>query len=177
MPLIYPIHVTLCSDLSLYIRTYIATHGQMNRVQYILFVLVQVNLFREYHGCSPVLFNPYYGINTNCYDLCNIRQPVVYSVEGVIKRGSNHASAPVSIMMQVGVKGEWHVYKLTWSIHKTNIIFFFMLIRDGTNMIDHLVKLDFSIVAPAHHDGTIQLSPHAHTIPLMQPNYICVITC
>ena len=41
---------------------------------------------------APPFYNTYYGINTNCYDLCNIRQTVVNSVEGVVKRGSNHVN-------------------------------------------------------------------------------------
>ena len=36
------------------------------------------------------LIPAFYGINTNCSDLCNILQPVVYSVREVVKRGSNH---------------------------------------------------------------------------------------
>ena len=32
-------------------------------------------------------------INTNCYNLCNVRQPVVYSVEGVVKTGEQHDNA------------------------------------------------------------------------------------
>ena len=39
--------------------------------------------------CYPVL-NAYYGINTDSYDLCDVRDSVVYSGEGVVKRGSNH---------------------------------------------------------------------------------------
>ena len=37
---------------------------------------------------APPFYITYYGININCYDLCNVRQPVVYSVEVVEKRGS-----------------------------------------------------------------------------------------
>ena len=36
--------------------------------------------------CYPVL-NAYYGINTDSYDLCDVRDSVVYSGEGVVKRG------------------------------------------------------------------------------------------
>ena len=43
----------------------------------------------------PPFYNMYYGINTNCYDLWNVRQPIVYSVEGVIKWGSNSDVANV----------------------------------------------------------------------------------
>ena len=37
-----------------------------------------------------MVYNAYYGININCYDLCNVQAPVVYSVECVVKRGSNN---------------------------------------------------------------------------------------
>ena len=39
---------------------------------------------------GPVFYNALLGINTNCYDLCNVRQPVVYSIEGVAKWGATH---------------------------------------------------------------------------------------
>ena len=38
---------------------------------------------------APPFYNACYGINTNCYDLYNVRHHVVYSDEGVEKRGSN----------------------------------------------------------------------------------------
>ena len=37
------------------------------------------------HGWCP-FYNALYGVNTNCYDLCKVRQHVVYSVECVVKR-------------------------------------------------------------------------------------------
>ena len=38
-------------------------------------------------------YNAYFGINTNCYELCN-----AYSIEGIVKQGSNHEIAKESVV-------------------------------------------------------------------------------
>ena len=56
--------------------------------------------------------NALYGINTYCYDLCNVRYPVVYSREGVVKRGTNH-ECPQSLQTRLeSLKLEWKVDKI-----------------------------------------------------------------
>ena len=37
---------------------------------------------------APPFYKAYYGINTNCYDLCSVRQSVFYSIDGVVKLGA-----------------------------------------------------------------------------------------
>ena len=39
----------------------------------------------QYHGCSPILQCFPRDKYQQGYDLCNVQQPVVYSVEGVVK--------------------------------------------------------------------------------------------
>ena len=44
---------------------------------------------------SP-FYNTLYRINTDCYDLCNVSLHVVYSVESIVKWGTNQATMILS---------------------------------------------------------------------------------
>ena len=59
-------------------------------------------------------YNANYGLNANCYDLCNIQQPVVYSEEAVVKRRSNHNIANTCMDIRaIGTNNRKNASKLT----------------------------------------------------------------